>query len=168
MSKSHCQRARGVDWSPLLTVAVQHKPSLLWLHADKAIQNREAVSKDIIVSSCRHLSPLIRQTDSWNSTPSEHDGERSAGSKAWVPMCSACALLLCQVEHLPGSRRSCKSSSPRFLLQDSQFCPSFLECLYAFFFSSPYAVAKPWVGSHPIRFSSHQIRKTVGQVRCLC
>lgn len=136
MSKSHCQRARGVDWSPLLTVAVQHKPSLLWLHADRAIQNREAVSKDIIVSSCRHLSPFIRQTDSWNSTPSKHDGERSAGSKAWVPMCSACALLLCQVEHLPGSRRSCKSSSPRFLLQDSlsQFCPSFLECLYAFFF----------------------------------
>jgi len=167
MSKSHCQRARGVDWSPLLTVAVQHKPSLLWLHADKAIQNREAVSKDIIVSSCRHLCPFIRQTDSWNSTPSEHDGERSAGSKAWVPMCSACARLS---EHLPGSRRSCKSSSPRFLLQDSlsQFCPSFLECLYAFFFSSPYAVAKPWVGSHPIRFSSHQISKTVGQVPCLC
>lgn len=71
-----------MDGSLLLTVAVQHKLWLLWLHADRAIQSREAVSKDIMVSSCRHLSPVIRQIDSWNSTLSERDGERSAGSKA--------------------------------------------------------------------------------------
>lgn len=54
MSKSLRQRAQGVDVSPLLTAAARHKMRLLQLHADGAIQSREAVSKGITVSSCRH------------------------------------------------------------------------------------------------------------------
>lgn len=53
MSKSLCQRAQGVDVSPLLTAAVRHKMWLLQLYADGVIQSREAVSKDITASSCR-------------------------------------------------------------------------------------------------------------------
>jgi len=54
MSKSLRQRAQGVDVSPSLTAAARHKVWLLQLHADGAIQSREAVTKDRTVSSCRH------------------------------------------------------------------------------------------------------------------
>lgn len=54
MSKSLRQRAQGVDVSPLLTAAARQKTWLLQLHADRAIQSREAVSKDTTASSCRH------------------------------------------------------------------------------------------------------------------
>lgn len=45
MSKSLHQTAQGVDVSPLLTAAARHKMWLLRLHADGAIQSREAVKQ---------------------------------------------------------------------------------------------------------------------------
>lgn len=54
MSKNLRQRAQGVDVSPLRTAAARHKMCLPRLHADGAVQSREAVSRDVAVSSCRH------------------------------------------------------------------------------------------------------------------
>lgn len=183
ISKSLRERAQGVDVSSCHSTVAW----LLQQRADGAIWSREAVSKDITVSSCRHYRAR-RKANRWLET-AQSDGSmalvpvyldfarlsgcchwcwRGNGVSGMVSPSRRCQALIWTAVSSHGSRRSCKSSSPGFPLQEllSQLCPSFPKCLCTIF---AYAVAKPWAGSHPIRScNSYQIQQTASQVPSLC
>lgn len=181
MSKSLRQRAQGVDVSSLLTTVAW----LLQQRAGREIWSR--VSKDITVSSCRQYRAR-RKANRWLEA-AQSDGSmelipvyiafaRLSGCCHWcwrwngvsgmISPSRRCQALIWTAVNSHGSRRSCKSSSPGFPLQEllSQPCPSFPKCLCAIF---AYAAAKPSAGSCPIRScNSYQIQKTASQVHSLC